>query len=1062
MDILQLSSAKREIINLTYSDRNSNVSFTTNTLLNIRQSTDEQDVMTFFIRQYGQGVNNSQEIRCTATQQTSNYLSRLLESKDYNLFYCLFLIIEVNDNNVVVQTFTFQELKEYPDPIHIIVPNEMLGIGSDFDPDNTKEQINIKAQLERFRKDYTWDGIGKPAIFYLNNNKKSDRKVDLSLLGDEKFLKCQNTRMGILVEKEINQLKYIPRVDMAIAPNIEFITQADASIINDDLNKNISRVSSSTSYMDRWDAYNELTKIALQEDKEEFGSLKYTNCEVSYDFSGVQYTFILNNNEQYKLDSSYLRESLCINPNDVEKNSRKMIPVGSIQNIKNDKVITFLETDDSDEIIPKQGYLELNTIGDEAVMKRREKARDRIRDESRVPMPNLLDLIESDSPQEDFFKQWGTNRAITDELKKNFKKAKNLTENQKKAIEIAINTPDICCIQGPPGTGKTTTIQAIVERFREIFEKEERDKKRRQENYIPRSPKILISSFQNEAVDNAIATTLTEDLPAFRKKAKTSKDTSESYQDTCEKWAKEYSSKLEKTIDNNVISRFLRTKQELNDQFLSYMSSERPDDKAKELIQKYLSYDVDINYPKSLVEKAKKIITKLSTKESENDTDPVLESFLSKIESLRTDKESFEDDGLRNVKRFLNFIQLDDEILSKISSDILKGIESACKESFSPAEDNKEFQEYRKAVETLKKSIVKEQPEKDYSIDSCIKDLAEYFETSYIDTLSLGDKASIFLGEFLLNLQNDHLDFIKKYATRTGATCQASLDLRGEDREYDLVIIDEAARANPMDLLIPMSQARKIILVGDQKQLPHMLEYDIIQQLAEDPKFKDVISEIEKTLFERLFDKLKKGSRSKSILLAEQFRMHPDICKFVSNCFYDGQLTTAKTMDLKKCSSPKEINNGMPLTFVNLPRELGEETQGSSKSRMIEVDRIIKDIRKILNHDPKATIGVITFYSAQENEIKKALAEELFDISEEKQSNIKIGTVDAFQGKEFNYVLLSCVRSNIKRNVGFLEKPNRLCVAFSRAQKQLIVYGDAETLRKIPCFDELYTICQNN
>ena len=77
---------------------------------------------------------------------------------------------------------------------------------------------------------------------------------------------------------------------------------------------------------------------------------------------------------------------------------------------------------------------------------------------------------------------------------------------------------------------------------------------------------------------------------------------------------------------------------------------------------------------------------------------------------------------------------------------------------------------------------------------------------------------------------------------------------------------------------------------------------------------------------------------------------------------------------------------------------------------------------------------------------------------------IEVGTVDAFQGKEYEYVLLSCVRSNPadkegKHSVGFLEKPNRLCVAFSRAQKQLITYGDADTLMQIPCFERLSEIC---
>ena len=120
-----------------------------------------------------------------------------------------------------------------------------------------------------------------------------------------------------------------------------------------------------------------------------------------------------------------------------------------------------------------------------------------------------------------------------------------------------------------------------------------------------------------------------------------------------------------------------------------------------------------------------------------------------------------------------------------------------------------------------------------------------------------------------------------------------------------------------------------------------------------------------------------------------------------------------------------------------------------------------KDVRHIMDVDPKASIGIITFYSAQAQMLKRHLDNFLND---EEKANIEVGTVDAFQGKEFDYVLLSCVRSNSPRDgkasvVGFLEKPNRLCVAFSRSIRQLAIYGDAETLIQIPCFSRLYDIC---
>ena len=242
-----------------------------------------------------------------------------------------------------------------------------------------------------------------------------------------------------------------------------------------------------------------------------------------------------------------------------------------------------------------------------------------------------------------------------------------------------------------------------------------------------------------------------------------------------------------------------------------------------------------------------------------------------------------------------------------------------------------------------------------------------------------------------------------------------------------------------------------------------MLEPDVLKIIKNDPKFKD-LPEIEKSLFERLFGMFSKGQKPKAIRLTHQFRMHPEICKFVSKYFYDEQLKTSEKITPELRSSPVEINEGKPLTFVNVPIAKGAETHTVSKSRVAEVDAISRDLKSILEIDKEATVGIITFYSAQASKIKQRLE---MILNAEESSRVEVGTVDAFQGKEFDYVMLSCVRSNRpkdeneKPDVGFLAKPNRLCVAFSRAIRQLIIYGDKETLIQIPCFFGLYDICTN-
>ena len=118
----------------------------------------------------------------------------------------------------------------------------------------------------------------------------------------------------------------------------------------------------------------------------------------------------------------------------------------------------------------------------------------------------------------------------------------------------------------------------------------------------------------------------------------------------------------------------------------------------------------------------------------------------------------------------------------------------------------------------------------------------------------LSARTAIIVSDFLARLEQEYETVVSKYSLTTAATCQSALDWSDNNSQvYDLVIIDEAARANPLDLLIPMSMGKKIILVGDHKQLPPMLEPDIVKKLQENPEFRN-IPDIEVSLFERLFE----------------------------------------------------------------------------------------------------------------------------------------------------------------------------------------------------------------
>lgn len=251
--------------------------------------------------------------------------------------------------------------------------------------------------------------------------------------------------------------------------------------------------------------------------------------------------------------------------NEDEESHVRPVAVGAIKRISRKTITTYLETTDGFDSIPETGDLSLYVAGDKIIMKRRDAARERmIKHQS--PIKSIVALIEAGASEYELSSDWGSSKPVTEELKRNFKKASNLNPEQIEALNIAINTPDIALIQGPPGTGKTTVIKAICERFREIFEAEERKLQKDDPEHALRSPKILISSFQNEAVDNAISTPLPGDIPAYRKTAKRAKDsTKEQYQKALDSWYTGVRKSIGELIEDKAAAEFVENKKKLSD-----------------------------------------------------------------------------------------------------------------------------------------------------------------------------------------------------------------------------------------------------------------------------------------------------------------------------------------------------------------------------------------------------------------------------------------------------------------------------------------------------------------
>lgn len=273
-----------------------------------------------------------------------------------------------------------------------------------------------------------------------------------------------------------------------------------------------------------------------------------------------------------------------------------------------------------------------------------------------------------------------------------------------------------------------------------------------------------------------------------------------------------------------------------------------------------------------------------------------------------------------------------------------------------------------------------------------------------------------------------------------GATCLGIASTNNNNffsKEFDYVIIDEAARSSSLELLIPMIRGRKIILVGDHKQLSPSIEKAISQKLKDDNIMDDeeLKSIYGKSLFGITYEE---ADESKKALLDTQFRMHRDISKFVSDNYYNGRLINGHNVVNRKHGLHKYLKSSF--YWVNTPEEeLFKECQnGSSYSNAGEA-KLVNEILTWLDKkiDSEKTVGIITPYSVQVNVLRELIDENNFN-----NIKVEINTIDAFQGREKNFIIMSLVRNNDDGKLGFISYSSRMNVAISRSQELLIIVGN--------------------
>lgn len=262
---------------------------------------------------------------------------------------------------------------------------------------------------------------------------------------------------------------------------------------------------------------------------------------------------------------------------------------------------------------------------------------------------------------------------------------------------------------------------------------------------------------------------------------------------------------------------------------------------------------------------------------------------------------------------------------------------------------------------------------------------------------------------------------------------------------FDLVIVDEAGRATLSELLVPCIKARKIIFVGDHKQLAPIIDDDVASNLDEYSK-----EEVITSLFEQLYE----GNTNFPNLkhrLTYNYRAHKSICNLYSNVFYDGELKTKEELNkLKQHNIPFYKTNAIWLNTSRL-KDRADEQKGTGKINRCNAKVILKELEDLLEHCKKnnLSIGIITPYKDQKHHLDNSLKDIVKAYKDEKLE-IDIGTVDSFQGSDRDIIIYDCVRSGggKKSKIDFIADEKRLNVSLSRSKKLLLIVGDIEFLHK--------------
>ncbi|KAJ7413081.1 NFX1-type zinc finger-containing protein 1 [Willisornis vidua] len=289
-----------------------------------------------------------------------------------------------------------------------------------------------------------------------------------------------------------------------------------------------------------------------------------------------------------------------------------------------------------------------------------------------------------------------------------------------------------------------------------------------------------------------------------------------------------------------------------------------------------------------------------------------------------------------------------------------------------------------------------------------------------------------------LKLQED-LCILKK-ARIVGMTTTGAAKYRQilQEIESRIVIVEEAAEVLEAHIITTLSKAcQHLILIGDHQQLqPSANVYDLAKNFN-----------LEISLFERLIK-----VDFPFVCLKYQHRMRPEIAQLISPHIYQKLENHPSVLSYENI---KGVSSNVFFVEHDFPEQVIQE--GKSHQNPHEAQFVVELCKYLLCQDYQPSqITILTTYTGQLFCLRKLMPAKIF-------GGVKVHVVDKYQGEENDIILLSLVRSNKEERIGFLQIPNRVCVALSRAKKGLYCIGNMRMLGKVPLWSKIiHTLREKN